>query len=194
MNAQPAKRKSPDPDRMPLPPRRVASRKCLLERLHRIHALLVRRGFSDAVASFAVEKVLSVGLKALKTGKADSKSPEQRAGWLWRVAIKSARRAAAKEIALVPLGYEPPDIYRSSPEDDAFWEALRNAVDSLPPRQKEAVELHLLQGRSLREAAAEMGIKASTVSSYFKAARVRLRRKLTTLSVCYIPGENAAGR
>jgi Sigma-70, region 4 len=187
------------PEGLPLPPQPAASVECLLGRLHRIHELLVRRGFSDAVASRAVEEVLRVGLKALDTGKAAGMSAERRAGWLWCVALTAARRAAAAEPVCVSLEYEPPDAHVAPPGDehDAFGEALREAVDCLPARQRQAVELHGLQGLSLRDAARQMGVRPSTVGHHYRAGLGRLASALHAAAGAFprekFPTDSGAG-
>ena len=168
---------------LPLPPQASASLDCLLGRLHRIHDLLLDRGFSDAVASRAVEGVLRVGMKALDTGKAAGMSAERRAGWLWKVAMTGARRAATQEFVFVSLEHEPPDIHSGLPGDerDTLWEALREAVDCLPHRQKQALELHGLQQLSLRETARRMGVRPSTVEHHYRAGMCRLASTLNPM-------------
>lgn len=183
------------PNQMPLSPRPDASMECLFGRLHRIHALLVHRGFSDAVASRAVEEVLEVGRQAINSGKAASMSPEQRAGWLWTLAKRAALRAAKKEVPRVSLTYDPPD-YRLPAVDHHRPSAIavRRAIARLPAQQRTAVTLCILLGLTRRQAAREMGIKVSTVCCSLRAAFTRLRKELAMLETHLIPGEIAAGR
>jgi Sigma-70, region 4 len=164
----------PSPERLPLPPRETASMVCLLHRLHPIHDLLLKRGFSDAVASRAVDVALMVGRDALSSGKAARMSGEWRAGWLWKVALNAARRAAATEPSFVSLKYEPLDRHSESRDDQALLEALRREIDKLAPKQKQAIELHGLQGLSFREAARLIGVRPATVAYRYNAGFTRL--------------------
>jgi len=166
----------PSPNRFPLPPHETASLECLLQRLHPIHDLLLKRGFSDAVASRAVDVALTVGCDALSSGKAAGMSEEWRAGWLWKVALNAARRATATEPTFVALKYEPADRLSKCGEErrEALQEALRREIDKLPPKQKQAMELHGLQGLSFREAARVIGVRHATVAYRYNAGYARL--------------------
>jgi DNA-directed RNA polymerase specialized sigma24 family protein len=178
---------------LPLLPHPEATLECLLSRLHRIHALLLRRGFSDAVASRAVEEVLRVGMKALENGKAARMSPEHRAGWLWRVAVRAARRGAVREVVRFPLSFDPPDNHsRPSEEVTPLLLALYEAVDHLPERQRRAIELHFFQGLSVRQAARETGVRESTAAYHLREARASLVRTLSALVPGLIPGEKGS--
>jgi RNA polymerase sigma factor (sigma-70 family) len=167
----------------PLTPYRKASPKCLLRRLGHIHNLLLKRGFSDAVASRAVEVVLKVGLKAIASGKAAQMTKEDRAGWLWRVALNAARRAARTEPKFVALKVDPVDEHSWSGDEEneallerneALLKAMHREIDKLAPKQKQAIELHGLQGCSLREVARLIGVSPGTVEYRYKAGLARL--------------------
>jgi len=164
------------PARLPLPPREAASMVCLLHRLHPIHDLLLKRGFSDAVASRAVDEALMVGRDAISSGKAARMSAEMRAGWLWKVALNAARRAATTELSFVLLKFEPADEISERDDDrrEALLEALRREIDNLAPKQKQAVQLHGLQGLSFREAARLIGVRPGTVAYRYNAGLTRL--------------------
>jgi hypothetical protein len=176
----------PRPDRFPLPPEKEASPDCLLGRLHTIHDLLVeRKKFSDAVASRAVEVVLKEGSKALESGKAARMTGNERAGWLWRVAVNAARRAAATEPTFVAMKFEPEDRHSESRDDrrKALLEALCKEINKLPFEQKQAVELHGLQGLSFRKAARLIGVCPGTVAYRYNAGLTRLRELSAVIQV-----------
>jgi len=151
-----------------------------LRRLHPIHYLLLRRGFSDAVASRAVDEVLRVGSDAISSGEAGRMSDNHRAGWLWTVAMNAAKRAVATELTFVSLKYEPADGCSECGDDrrEALLEALRREIDKLAPKQKQAIELHDLQERSFREAARLIGVSAATVAYRYHAGLRRLNSAL----------------
>jgi DNA-directed RNA polymerase specialized sigma24 family protein len=174
----------PGPEDFPLPPEPEASKECLLGRLHLIHERLVSRGFSDAVASRAVDVALDVGKKALASGKAGRMDGGQRAGWLWTVALTAAKRAAAGELIFLPLKMEPAYSHAllTDGDDDALAKAVRKGLDRLPPEQKQAVELHVMQGLSIRAAAREMGVRASTAERRCRAGISRLKASLASVS------------
>ena len=168
---------------LPLPPSSLASLDCLLGRLHRIHEQLLLRGFGDTVASRAVDAVLKIGLRALSSGKAARMSSEERAAWIWTVAVNAARRAASTEIPFVSLNYEPPDSrpYVKHDEHDELWKVVSEQIDRLPYRQRQAIILHGLQRLSFRKAAREMGVRPSTVGHHYHAGIARLASALSAL-------------
>jgi len=174
----------PSPERLPLPPKETASMACLLHRLHPIHDLLLKRGFSDTAASRAVDAALMVGRDALSSGKAARMSGAWRAGWLWKVALNAARRAATTEPTFVSLKYEP--AYRVSECGDdrreALLEAMRREIDKLAPKEKQAVELHGLQGLSFREAARLIGVRPATVAYRYNAGLRRLNSAMKAVT------------
>jgi DNA-directed RNA polymerase specialized sigma24 family protein len=158
------------PNRFPLLPHPTASLECLLDRLHPIHELLLRRRFTDAVASQAVDMVLDVGRNALSSGKAAQMRDEHRVAWLWKVALNAARRAAVIEPTFVSLQWEPEHVNSEGHEEqrELFLEILRNEIGKLAPKQQRAVELHGLQGLSLRQAARLIGVHPETVAYRYK--------------------------
>ena len=56
-----------------------------------------------------------------------------------------------------------------------YIQFLRGAVDCLPPRQRQAAKLCLLEGYTLRQAAQRLGISTSAVSRRLRAAKEQLR-------------------
>lgn len=188
-------------EKLPLPPNPSATVDCLVGRLHRIHELLLRRRFSDHVASKAVDEVLDVGQKAISSGKAARMSGKQRAAWLWTVALNAARRASSREIAFISLTLEPIDFRgrMAEPECAELCKALRQEIDLLTERQKQAVVLHGLQSVSYRMAAREMGVCASTVGHHYNAGIASLMSALRAMigkvqkeKSCYESGARAS--
>jgi RNA polymerase sigma factor (sigma-70 family) len=104
------------------------------------------------------------------------------AGWLYRVALRAALRAraaaarrAARERSVGPVP--------AAPADDPTWRDLRPVLDEelgrLPERNRTAVILCYLQGKSADEAARQLGCPRGTVLSRLARARRRLRTALT---------------
>lgn len=97
--------------------------------------------------------------------------------WVRRVLINLAtdrsRRAASERRAIELLPpvrtYEPPEPV------DVAW---RDAVRSLPDRQRAVVALHYLEDRSVDDIAATLGIAHGTVKATLATARTTLRRLL----------------
>jgi len=75
---------------------------------------------------------------------------------------------------------EGPDPLRQVIEAEAA-QAVRRAVESLPPLQREVVVLFEYEGMSLAETAAVCDVDVGTVKSRLHRARERLRRTLAPL-------------
>ena len=58
------------------------------------------------------------------------------------------------------------------------WDALHNAVNRLPDRQREVLTLHLYQGLDYREIAAALGCTYDDVKMNLSLARKRLKEEL----------------
>jgi RNA polymerase sigma factor (sigma-70 family) len=103
------------------------------------------------------------------------------AGWLhgvaYRTAMKAKRSAArrrnheARLRTLVPAS-------APGPRWDDVQAALDEEIQALPGPSRAAFVLCVVGGKSLLEAAAELGIKEGTLSSRLTRARQRLRRQL----------------
>ncbi|MFO0600448.1 MAG: RNA polymerase sigma factor [Myxococcaceae bacterium] len=98
--------------------------------------------------------------------------------WLYAIATNAARgvhrqrkvrtRAADEQKAMSPQSVEPTDF------DPGLQRALSEAIDQLPPAQREAVVLHKLQGLSFEEVAETLGVSPT-------AARIKAHRGYTKL-------------
>ena len=121
---------------------------------------------------------------------------ESISGWLFRVArnqIIDRYRKTSDELYEDMLfedeqGAEFKDILLGAaltPEDDLFkeifWQELNNALQELPPAQREAFELHELQGYSLKEIAARSNENIKTIISRKQYAVKHLRKRLQEL-------------
>jgi len=107
-------------------------------------------------------------------------------GWLVRVSFRlaldrsrSARRRDARETQWARPELRPPE---QTAEDIAalseFQERLGRALDELPERLRLVMLLSAIEGHSIEEVAALIGVPAGTVKSRLFAARKRLAEKL----------------
>ena len=97
-----------------------------------------------------------------------------------RIADAGRRRMRlGREVAVgdldVTFGAETPNIYEETFHDA---EALARAIQSLPPGQREAVELLKLRELSLKEAAAATGSSVGALKVAMHRAMASLRRAL----------------
>lgn len=130
---------------------------------------LVRRRMSGSSEEAAVEDVVQNTLLAIHRSR-HTYRPERPFGpWLRAVArnafLDHARvrsRRAEREIPLDTTP-EPADETPPSLENERLSPELERALASLPPSQREAVELIQLQGLSVAEAAVRAGVSTSAV-------------------------------
>jgi RNA polymerase sigma factor (sigma-70 family) len=105
-------------------------------------------------------------------------------GWLFRVArnritdLFRRRKPEPLEFEdLLPSPDAGPDaIYERS----VLLEALEDALDALPPDQRDVFIRHELEGQSFKEIAAETGVNVNTLLSRKRYAILRLRELLRT--------------
>jgi len=135
---------------------------------------------NDADAEDAVQAVfVALARSAGRLGARDAV-----AGWLYRVAVRIARKLLARRLlarrrAAGPL---PPDVAAPASADAAAREllaALDHEVNALPDQFRAAVVLCGLEGRTNTEAAAILGCPTGTVDSRLHAAKRKLRDRLT---------------
>jgi RNA polymerase sigma-70 factor (ECF subfamily) len=113
------------------------------------------------------------------------KNPETARAWLFSILRHRWAhlcRDAARRIQALPSS----DTFADHPAADAGVadalaeeEALRNALDTLDPRFKEALLMVFMQGLSCKQAASTLGVPLGTVLSRISRAREALRAALS---------------
>jgi len=93
-------------------------------------------------------------------------------GWLMAIVADQARKSWRRRL---PRFGRPPANSDPSPDDHAD---IQRAVDTLPPRQRLAVDCHYFVGLTVAETATVMGCSEGTVKSTLADARTRLRPAL----------------
>lgn len=110
--------------------------------------------------------------------------------WLYTITISRCRNARRRKwlptvalTHLLTIGVEPPTPADESPEIKAAWQdvrtALRQALQTLSPRLREAVALRYAQGLTYREMAEIMGCPQKTAESRVRLAHEQLRRAMS---------------
>jgi len=149
--------------------------------VHRYRRALVRhcaRVLGDADADEAVQEALLKAHRALGTG-----TPVQSLGpWLHAIAhnsalaIRAGRRARAEyREADVPTPVASDQVRRE------HLDALVTALASLPARQRRALVMRELEGRSYDEIAARLGASNGAVRQLLNRARASIRGRLGAL-------------
>ena len=129
----------------------------------------------DQVAEDVVQDTFVKAHGALQTFQGASTLQTWLAAICYRVAVDRVRR---KRLQLVPLEGDHAHVLV---EDVDLRIALRDAVDELPGDEREAFQLIDVLGYSSAEAAAIVGVPASTIRSRLAKARARLARALGAL-------------
>jgi RNA polymerase sigma factor (sigma-70 family) len=113
----------------------------------------------------------------------DIRMREQLRGWLYGVAVRTAKRAravsihrCAHEVAVPSLPDRP--VEPAEPSDTDALRLLDEEVGALPNHQRIVVVLCELEGQCRKEVAQNLGIPEGTLSSRLAAARKRLAERL----------------
>ncbi|HEY3267151.1 MAG TPA: sigma-70 family RNA polymerase sigma factor [Armatimonadota bacterium] len=137
-------------------------------------------------AADVAQEVFVRAYRSLHTFRAESKFST----WLYRIALNTAIRHAGKSARerrfRAVQDPEMPDMLAGLPSDPAegpeeqAWrnishEALRNAVHSLPEKQRAVVVLHFFEGKTCEEIAEILNVNLGTVWSRIHYAVKRLR-------------------
>lgn len=131
-------------------------------------------------------------LKAWRAlGQFDGRAPFEH--WISRIAVRTAldhlrrEKRHKNEIGLPDLGEDALDWLRSPDEKSDLdarnaAEVLHRAMQQLSPADRVVITMQELEGRSVKEIAAALGVSGLAVRVRAVRARARLRRALETLS------------
>ncbi|MEN3273792.1 MAG: hypothetical protein V7636_2553 [Actinomycetota bacterium] len=152
--------------------------------VHRYRGPLLRycrRFLSQARAEDAVQQTFVNAVAALRDGHAEINLRP----WLYRIAHNAAlnvlRQAGAdhEELSEQIDGVEtPPQAFERG---DRFRSVVA-AVRDLPDRQRDAIVLQALEGRSYEEIASELGVTGGAVRQLLNRARTTLREGVTAIT------------
>jgi RNA polymerase sigma factor (sigma-70 family) len=120
---------------------------------------------------------LTLVRKAGSIGKRESLG-----SWLYKVAYRIALRAKARADKNAAATRPFQDVPAADEADESLWRELRplldEAIQKLPERYRTPIVLCYLQGKTNREAAAQLGCPIGTVSTRLTRGREMLRRQL----------------
>ena len=152
--------------------------------VHRYRRSLLRycgRFLSGPRAEDAVQQTF---MNAYKAMKADEREIDLKP-WLYRIAhnaslnaLRATSGAVEEPISEQIDGVERPDQAFERRQDLAEVVA---AVQALPPRQRDAIVLHELEGRSYEQIASEMKVSGGAVRQLLSRARTTLRAGATAI-------------
>ncbi len=95
----------------------------------------------------------------------------------YRTWARDRRRRRIRFVALTPELNEPVAA-RSDPEPPEHLQALRQAIERLPAKQRQVVLMHYLEETSVKQVADLLSVNAKTVEGRLFQARRTLRRLL----------------
>jgi RNA polymerase sigma-70 factor (ECF subfamily) len=99
-------------------------------------------------------------------------SPE---AWLMTVTVRQAVRARDRARREVPHDDDQtPNLVRGPAEEVDVRVVIRQALRELPRQQRAVVVLHYLEGFSVAEVAAQLGVSEGTVKTHLSRARTRM--------------------
>ena len=146
------------------------------EAVERYGDMVFRLAYSYLKNRADAEDVMQESLLKLYTEAKDFESADHEKHWLVRVAVNECRKLLRS-----------PWRRRTGPREEAEEAAafdrpaqseLFRQVMALPPRYRAAVYLYYYEGYSVKETAALLGAKASTVQTWLMRARGQLQIKL----------------
>ena len=123
----------------------------------------------------AMDAVQDVFVKRMSSQKVFRDSEHERA-WMIRVTINRCHDLARRRSIRL---HAPLDEAENLPaETDSLRPAVLQAVDTLPEKYKDVVVLHYLEGFSVEETAAALGLSGSAVKMRLSRARDALKTEL----------------
>jgi uncharacterized protein len=125
------------------------------------------------------EDVVQEALLQAFLGLERLRDPERFGSWLYGITLNLARMRLRRRD---PLPVDVDALERPAVDGDPGLEAVREALDVLPPREREAVVLHYVEGLNTREVASLLGARPGTVRVRLHRARRRLREDLAELA------------
>jgi RNA polymerase sigma-70 factor (ECF subfamily) len=97
--------------------------------------------------------------------------------WLLTIATREAVRRSRSLRRFLSFSPHLHDVALSEPSRDRSL-ALRDGLKTLPRRVRAAIALHYLEGYSVRETAAALGVSENTIKTQLKTGLARLREEL----------------
>ena len=142
------------------------------------HVARVRLLASRILRPEDAEDVVQEALLQAFLGLERLRDPDRFGSWLYGITLNLARMRLRRRD---PMPLDPDALAQPAPNGEAF-EAVRDALEVLPPRERDAVVLHYVEGLNTREVASLLGARPGTVRVRLHRARRRLRADLAELA------------
>jgi RNA polymerase sigma-70 factor, ECF subfamily len=127
----------------------------------------------EAEAQDVVQITFEIALRRAHT----LREPGSLKAWLLAIETREAVRRVRVMRRFLSFGSQVVEIVvPDQPHDDLL--ALRDGMRALPRRVRAAIALHYLEGYSVRETAATLGVSENTIKTQLKKGLARLREEL----------------
>lgn len=128
---------------------------------------------NEAEAQDVVQVTFEIALRRGHT----LRDPGSLGAWLLAIEAREAVRRVRSMRRSLSFGPHILDVASSEPGHDQSL-ALRDGLRALPRRVRAAIALHYLEGYSVHETAAAMGVSDNTIKTQLKTGLTRLREEL----------------
>ena len=156
---------------------------CLVQRLKELAPLLYRR-LPAYAADCGLDAARRAGMNYIRRVEEGTACDlKNGTAYLRKVAFRAAWRLQNEEPPTVSLWFAVAKPQDQEEDPAAKYADLHAAIASLPPRQRQAIALHFIEGVSVRQAAREMGVSPQTVSRYMERGLTNLRKALSEKSL-----------
>ena len=157
--------------------------KALMERYVPYISVIVWNILRDAMSPQDAEEVVSDVFLAAWEQAADLKAGHVK-GWLGTVARNKAKnklRQMGRTISLEENSVDipAPNDLSEAMEQDEERRLVRQAVDALPPEDKEIFLRHYYYAQSIKEISDHMALNESTIKTKLRRGRMKLKEALT---------------
>ena len=157
--------------------------KALMERYVPYISVIVWNILRDAMSPQDAEEVVSDVFLAAWEQAADLKAGHVK-GWLGTVARNKAKnklRQMGRTISLEENSVDipAPNDLSEAMEQDEERRLVRQAVDALPPEDKEIFLRHYYYAQSIKEISDHMAMNESTIKTKLRRGRMKLKEALT---------------
>ena len=157
--------------------------KALMERYVPYISVIVWNILRDAMSPQDAEEVVSDVFLAAWEQAADLKAGHVK-GWLGTVARNKAENKLRQMGRTISLGENSVDIpapndLSEAMEQDEERRLVRQAVDALPPEDKEIFLRHYYYAQSIKEISDHMALNESTIKTKLRRGRMKLKEALT---------------
>lgn len=147
----------------------------------RVKGFLMRGGASEEEAEDLAQDAM---VKVLRKAALFDPAKASAATWIFTIARNTRTDAVRRAGRLAPDARDPALAPEEAPRADYVCELkerdlrIRRALDSLPPEQREVMQLHFYQDEPHSAIAARLGLPLGTVKSRLRLAFEKIRKDL----------------